>query len=226
MAGKIQDGKIIELDVCNTPKQINDVAKVDVGISANLPSVESVRLSELEVMVMNLEIKLIEANLKVAGLQTELHNEKAKNISTTSDDTKKRDSTSSFEKLNFKTGALIKRTTKAPISRNTSKDVYFRTEFNKINKDSQEDEEFRRLETQAIYEAKIEKIFTKNSRRQSIKDTLQTLKSPIRQLNISLTNHKPHNSFVKSNYSKDDLGYDQNFKNFDSFNSTPKANIS
>jgi hypothetical protein len=225
LVGKSQDGKIIELDACITPIKTNDVAKADVGISTNLPSVESVRLSKLEVMVINLEIKLIEANMKVAGLQTELHNEKTKNISTTSDDTKKRDS-SSFEKLNFKTGALIKRTTKPPLLRNKSSDVYFRTEFNKIKKDSQEDEEFRRLETQAIYEAKIEKIFTKNSRKQSIKDTLQTLKSPIRQLNISLTNHKSHNSFVKSNYSRDDLGYDQNFRNFGSFNSTPNAKIS
>jgi hypothetical protein len=176
-------------------------------------------------MVINLEIKLIEANMKVAGLQTELHNEKTKNISTTSDDTKKRDS-SSFEKLSFKTGTLIKRTTKPPLLRNKSSDVYFRIEFNKIKKDSQEDEEFRRLETQAIYEAKIDKIFTKNCRRRSIKDTLKNLKSPIRQLNISLTNHKLYNSFVKNNYSRDDLGYDQKLRNFSSFNSTPNAKIS
>lgn len=138
----------------------------------------------MEEKIINLEKLLNEANMKISGLQNELHDEKTKNISTTSDDTKKRDS-NSFEKLSFKSVHLIKRTTRPPLSRNRSSDVYFRTEFNKIKKDSQEDEEFQKFEAQAIYEAKIDKIFSKKTKRQSIKDTLITLKSSASSRNIS-----------------------------------------
>jgi hypothetical protein len=125
-------------------------------------------------------------------------------MSTTSDDTKKRVSTS-FEKLRslnnpsrnlmniqthsfndvsqesknsyYRKTKLIGRTTVKPLKRAKSIETNFKSEFNQSRNEIQEDIDFQRRELQAIYEAKIEQIFFKKSRKESIKDSLKEIQT-------------------------------------------------
>ena len=154
----------------------------------NCTSVNTNKLSVLEQKVLALEEKLTEANNKIWGLALQLNEEKAKNwkisISTTSDESKKIDS-GSFEKFIFKSGKFTSKG-KPPLKRNRSSDVHFQSKFNQIQNESVEDEEFKKFEAQALYEAKIDTITSKKSQKEILNETLQELKSTGRSMNIPI----------------------------------------
>mmetsp|Transcript_11050 Transcript_11050/g.9785 ORF Transcript_11050/g.9785 Transcript_11050/m.9785 type:complete len:149 (+) Transcript_11050:744-1190(+) len=118
-------------------------------------------------------------------------------ISTTSDDTKKIDS-GNFEKeivLN-----QIKICPKPPLRKYKSSQVNFRKEFNKTKEESAEDAEFKKLEAQALYEAKIDTEYSMKSSKQILHDTFHEIKSTGKSMNVTMVNksHSPFN--VNRNY--------------------------
>ena len=165
---------------------------------------------ELLSKMKSLESELLEANRKIAQLQNELMEERTKNrdvknsMTTTSDDTKKRES-ASFEKLRslnnpsrnlmniqtqsvhdvsqesknsyFRNAKLIGRTAIKLLKRAKSIETPFKHEFNQSRNETQEDIEFQKSELQAIYEAKIDQIFSKKSRKESIKESLREIQT-------------------------------------------------
>lgn len=141
-------------------------------------------LQKYKARVAQLEAKLLEATKSITNLQEELKEEKAKNrtfkvsISSTSDDTKKRDS-SSFEKNSvsindssrneyhacnsnfkgFKNTRRFDEPSSAILKRTRSSDIKFRNHTKYLQHHNCEDQEFEKLEAQAMYEAKMEQIF-------------------------------------------------------------------
>ncbi|CAI2361972.1 unnamed protein product [Moneuplotes crassus] len=113
----------------------------------------SQKLSILAVKISELETKLNQANEKISDLTNELNEEKVKNSkissSTMNDDTNKR-GFGSFEKLKIEP-------IRAPIhnfKRNRSSEVSFRNRLSKQAIETLEDVEFKKLEEQAMREAK------------------------------------------------------------------------
>lgn len=185
--------------------------------------------NELINKMRSLETELLEANRKIAILQNELMDERAKNrdmknsMSTTSDDTKKRESTS-FEKLRilnhpsrnlmniqtksvndvsqesknsyYRNAKLIGRTAIKPLKRAKSIEGNFKNEFNQSRNETQEDIEFQKSELQAIYEAKIEQIFLNKSRKESIKESLKEIQASSKLIK------SPNDLHVESRLSK------------------------
>ena len=75
----------------------------------------------------------------------------------------------------LKSTKLLGRTSQKIMKKAKSSERSFKNEFCKSKMDTQEDIEFQKVEVQAIYEAKIDKIFKNKSNKESVQEVLQSL---------------------------------------------------
>lgn len=201
--------EISQITVIPPPKEYKDAST-----SPEKDIKTSCEVKILQNKIKLLEKQLTEANLTINSLQNELKDEKTKHlsmkisVSSTSDDTKKHDS-SSFEKLEsqnshsrnmaitkhqsmvqpnkldklpkLKTMRMLGQMAKLAEKRASSTETQCRLDFNKLKTESEEDIEFQKDEVQAMYEAKIEQIIWKKTKKELVKETLKDLKSPGRK---------------------------------------------